>query len=284
MDTDILHRIEENIPNMTSQQQLIALAILKDPLNVAFSSVREFAESVGVSAATIVRFSQQYVDGGFPQMQEELQAYIQTVSNPLQRLELNFLPESDEAMLVAKIYETQISNLHNTFTSVFVNSTIDTAKLITGADHIYTFGSRGSRSVAYYLSHHLNRVFHNADLIADDDRLADHLLRATDKDVAIIFALPRYSKRLLSAARRMHNLGVKIVSINDSPKSPFVPLSDIPLYVSYQSNDFHNSQLSSMLLTEIIISLVINNDRKTALQSLDTIENSFHDMEQFNSN
>lgn len=283
MGTDILHRIEENIPNMTSQQQLIALAILKDPLKVAFSSSREFAESVGVSAATIVRFSQQYVDGGYPQMQEELQEYIQTVSTPQKRLELNFLPESDEAVLITKIYETQINNLRNTFTSVFVNSTIGSAKLITSAQHIYTFGSRGSRSVAYYLSHHLNRVFHNADLVPDDDRLADHLLRATDQDVAIIFALPRYSKRLLSAARRMHNLGVKIISVNDSPKSPFAAISDIPLYVAYQSNDFHNSQLASMLLTEIIISLVINSDRKTALQSLDTIENSFHDMDQFNS-
>lgn len=284
MDTNILHRIEKNMPNMTSQQQLIALAILKDPLKVAFFSVREFAEAVGVSAASIVRFAQQFADGGFPQMQEELQSYIQTVSNPLKRMELNFLPDSDEAMLVAKIYETQLANLRNTFTNFFVQSTIETAKLIVDAQHIYTFGSRGSRSVAYYLSHHLNRVFHNADLLPDDDRLADHLLRATDKDVAIIFALPRYSKRLLSAARRLHNLGVKVVSINDSPKSPFVPLSDIPLYVSYQSNDFHNSQLSSMLLTEIIISLVIHNDRKTALQSLDTIENIFHDMEQFNSN
>lgn len=284
MDTNILQRIEENIPNMTSQQQLIALAILKDPLKIAFSSVRELAESVGVSAASIVRFSQQYVDGGFPQMQEELQSYIQTLSNPMQRLKLNFSPDSDESMLVAKIYETQLSNLYNTFTNIFVSTVIDASKLIANAEHIYTFGSRGSRSVAYYLSHHLNRVFRNADLIPDDDRLADSLLRATEKDVAIVFALPRYSKRLLSAVRRLHKLGVTIISINDSPKSPFVTLSDIPLYVAYQSNDFHNSQLSSMLLTEIIISLVINNDRKTALQSLDTIENCFHDMEQFNSN
>lgn len=281
MDKDILQRIEEKLPKMTSQQQLIALAVLKDPLKIAFSSVREFAESVGVSAASIVRFSQLFTDGGFPEMQEELQVYIQMASNPLQRFELNFSPTTDEAMLVTKIYETQLTNLQNTFTSTFVSSTIEAAKLITQARHIYTLGSRGSRSTAYYLGHHLNRVFQNADPIPDDDRLADQLLRATPDDVAIIFALPRYSKRLLSAARRLHNLGLKVITVNNSPKSPFVPYSDIPLYVSYQSNDFHNSQLSSMLLAEIIISLVINNDRKTALQSLDAIENCFNDMEQF---
>lgn len=281
MDKDILQRIEEKLPTMTSQQQLIALTILKDPLKVAFSSVREFAESVGVSAASIVRFSQLFTDGGFPKMLEELQDYIQMMSNPLRRFEINSSPTTDKAMLVAKIYETQLTNLQNTFTSAFVSAVIETAELITQAHQIYTFGSRGSRSTAYYLGHHLNRVFQNADHIPDDDRLADQLLRATPDDVAIIFALPRYSRRLLSATQRLHNLGLKIITINNSPKSPFVPLSDIPLYVSYQSNDFHNSQLSSMLLAEIIISLVINDDRKTALKNLDAIENCFNDMDQF---
>ena len=184
-------------------------------------------------------------------------------------------------MLITKIYETQLNNLRSTFNRAFISSTIEAVALIAQAKHIYTFGSRGSRSVAYYLGHHLNRVFKNADMIPDDDRLADSTLRATEQDVAIIFALPRYSARLLSVAEQLHNMGVRLITINDSPKSPFAALSDVSFYVSYHSNDFHNSQLSSMLLAEIIISLVINYDRETALQSLEKIEKSFTDMGQF---
>jgi len=280
MASEILHRIEDRIPKMTKKQQLIALVILRDPLFVAFSTVHDFAARAGVSPASIVRFAKQFSDG-FPELQSEIQAYIQTTSDPVKRMELNFIPASDSGVLITKIYETQLNNLRSTFNRAFISSTIEAVALIAQAKHIYTFGSRGSRSVAYYLGHHLNRVFKNADMIPDDDRLADSTLRATEQDVAIIFALPRYSARLLSVAEQLHNMGVKLITINDSPKSPFAALSDVSFYVSYHSSDFHNSQLSSMLLAEIIISLVINYDRETALQSLEKIEKSFTDMGQF---
>lgn len=281
MNSTILNRIEDSIPSMTKKQQVIALAILQDPLAVAFSTVHDFANRIGVSAASVVRFSQQFAGGGYPELQQELQQHIQTVSDPVKRMELSFMPDSDEEVLVTKIYETQLRNLKSTFNKTFITSAIRSVELISSADHIYTFGSRGSRSVAYYLGHHLNRVFSNADLVPDDDRLADVLLRATDRDAAVIFALPRYSSRLLSVAAQLHEIGVKIITVNDSPESPFAAISDVAFYVSFHSSDFHNSQLSSMMLAEILISLSINNDRRTALSNLNKMEHSFTDLEQF---
>ncbi|MBO6040753.1 MAG: MurR/RpiR family transcriptional regulator [Oscillospiraceae bacterium] len=281
MSTSILNTIEDAIPALTRKQQEIALAILADPLSVTFSTVHEFAARVGVSPASVVRFSQHFSQGGFPELQSALQKHIQEVSDPIKRMELNFIPDSDDGILVSKIYETQLRNLKNTFNRAFINSALAAAELISSAEHIYTFGSRGSRSVAYYLGHHLNRVFSNADLVPEDDRLADRILRATDRDVAIVFALPRYSTRLLAAVRQMREVGVKIVTVNDAPQSPFAELADVAFYVAYHSSDFHNSQLSSMLLAETIISLLISHDRKTSLQNLDRIENNFDKLDQF---
>lgn len=281
MESDILTRIKDSIPTMTKKQQVIALAILKDPLTVTFSTVHDFAKSVNVSAASIVRFSQQFSAEGFPGLQSELQKHIHTISNPVKRMELNFMPDSDEEVLVTKVYETQMRNLRNTVNKAFIDSAIDAVDMIAQARHIYTLGSRGSRSVAYYLGHHLNRVFCNADLVPDDDRLADFALRAGGQDVAIIFALPRYSTRLLSVTQQIRENGVKIITVNDTPESPFAALSDISFYVAYHSSDFHNSQLSSMMLAEFLISLAINKDRKTALLNLGKIENSFIGLDQF---
>jgi len=281
MESNLLNRIEDAIPTMTKKQREIALAILGDPLSVIFSTVHSFAAQVDVSPASIVRFAQQFTEGGFPELQSELQKHIQEVSDPIKRMELNFIPDSDDGVLVTKIYETQLRNLQNTFNRAFISSALEARDLIAKAEHIYTFGSRGSRSVAYYLSHHLNRVFSNADIIPEDDRIADRLLRATDRDVAIIFALPRYSMKLLAAARQLREQGLHIITVNDSPRSPFAELSNVALFVSYHSSDFHNSQLSSMLLAEILISLVISRDRETSLHNLDRIEDSFAKMDQF---
>lgn len=280
MDNKILAKIEDDIPSMTKTQQVIALSILNDPLSAAFSTVHDFAAAAGVSPASVVRFAQKF-SGGFPELQTSLKEHIQELSNPVRRMELNFMPDSDDEVLITKIYDAQLENLRSTFNRVFISSAIESVNLINAAGHIYTFGSRGSRSVAYYLGHHLNRVFSNADPVPDDDRIADCILRTGERDVAIFFALPRYSSRLLATARMLRERNVKIITVNDSPHSPFTELSDVAFFVTYHSGDFHNSQLSSMLLAEILISMSISKNRGTALLSLGRMESGFTSLEQF---
>jgi DNA-binding MurR/RpiR family transcriptional regulator len=270
-----MEKIESSISSLTSKQQLIAVSILQDPLFVSFSSVKDFANKIGVSPASIVRFAQQITDGGYPQLQAELQAHIQDISNPIKRLDLNVITNSEDAILLSRVYETHLDNLRKTFNQNLITSVGQAAKLIYQAEHIYTTGSRGSYAVAYYLGHHLNRVFNNADPIPDNDRLPDFVRRVTERDVVFLVCLPRYSQHLLTVAKKLRSTGAKIITINESPKSPFVPYSDVSIFTSNRSNDFHNSLLSSILVVEMLISLVISNNVSDARGNLDKMEPLF---------
>jgi DNA-binding MurR/RpiR family transcriptional regulator len=281
MERNIFEKIESKIPVLTSKQKLIAMSILQNPLPVAFSTVKEYAVKTSISPASIVRFSQEVCGGGFPQLQQEIQEYIQSISNPIKRLELNVTSNSADDTLLTQIYDTQLNNLRHTFNQSLIFSVKKAAALISEGEHIYTTGSRGSFSIAYYLSHHLNRISNNADVISDNDRLAEFIHRVTERDVVIFVCLPRYNARLLTVAKHLHEKGTKIITLNGSQRSPFVAFSDVVFIANYQSNDFHNSLLSCMLIAEMLISLVISKNVSSALDALDYYEPIFTELGQF---
>lgn len=281
MAEDIIDRIERLFPELTSTQQLIATSIMMDPMQVAFSSVKTLAEKFSVSPASIVRFAQLLTGGGYPELQAEIQAHVRAATNPIKRLEESTATVSRSEDFLTQIYETQISNLQKTFNQNLINSIHTASALISDAEHIYTYGSRGCFAAAYYLGHHLNRVFNNTDIVSDDARMAEYMIRATDRDVALFVCLPRYSSRMLAVAKKLHSVGTKVISITGSPTSPFVAYSDISLYAFYHSGDFHNSLISAMLIAEMLVSQAISNNLGRALDNLDRIESAFHELHQF---
>lgn len=200
MEENILRKIEEELPSLSLKQKKVALAILQDPLSASFLSVKEMSKKIGVSPATIVRFAQDITGAGFPQLQIELHKHIQAESNPVKRMKLHVVVNSKDEELLAKAYETQLSNLQKTFTQEMFRSMSRAYDLIMSANHVYSLGSHGSFCVSYFLAQHLNRALGKVDLVPDDDKLADFLKRVKEDDVAIFVCVPRYSKRLLTTA------------------------------------------------------------------------------------
>ena len=282
MSKDIISKIEAQFSNMTAIHQRIATSIMLDPMQVAFSPVKALSDKFGVSPASIVRFAQQVTDGGgYPQLQHEIQEHIRSSTNPIKRLEDNIATVAQDETLLTHVFETQINNLQKTFNQNLVTSISRASELLSSANHIYTYGSRGCYATAYYLGHHLNRVFNNADIIADDDRIAEFLLRTTVQDVVIFISLPRYSSRMITVAKKLHAAGTKVISITGTPTSPFVAHSDVSLFAFSHSSDFHNSQVSSMLVAEMLVSQAISTNMGRALDNLNNIETLFLDLRQF---
>lgn len=281
MASNILQKIESSIPNLSSKQKIIALAILQDPLSAAFLSTKDFSDKINVSPATIVRFAQDITGVGYSKLQEELQYHIQSVSNPIKRMEMNVITDSEADELLASIYEKQLNNLRNTFNqSVFV-LVKEACELIRNASSIFTSGHRASFCVAYFLGQHLNRAFGNVDIIPDDDKLADFCKKADENSVVIFVCVRRYSFRLLEAAKIIKKKKAKIITINDSSDSPFIPISDISFIAPCDSCDFHNSVIAPMLIAEMLISSMIAKDSSSTMDSLSDYEEYFSALNQF---
>lgn len=278
---DIVFLIKENLPNFTKSQKIVAAMILEDPMAMAFSSIEQFSKQSRVSTATIVRFANALGLNGYSELQEQLRQYCQAQLNPVSRLEQNtHSPKGEESML-DHIYNVQLNNLHLTYTPELEEKLLATVHHLKSAHHIYTCGSRGSAAITYYLGHHLNRVFRNVDILHDDSRMVDALLRIRDGDVFFLCNMPRYSKQVCRAARIARERGARIISITDSIASPYDELSHILLPARCRSSDFHNSLLSAMLIAEMLITLLMSDDTAATSSKLSEMEPLFEDMDMF---
>lgn len=275
-ESNILLCIEEKLPTMTKSQLIIANELLQNPTILLFSSLEQLAAQLGVSTATIVRFANLFGLHGYTELQNKFRSHYQQLAEPEVRFNTNLLSqdEQQERNLLYSAYLLQMHILESYYTKDLELKLEKATALLSNASHIYAAGSRGGFSVAYYLGHHLNRIFHNCDIVESTDRLADTIVRITSNDVVFIANHPRYTKAMYEFARAAKSASAKLIVVCDTFLSPYSKLADVLFAVSNESNDFHNSMIPAMMTAELLITSMMrqNNDRtQEALQKLNPV-------------
>lgn len=272
MELNVLEKIESYLPACTKLQRAAGNYILTDPMDAAFSTVDQFAKKAKISTATVVRFANALGYSGYAEFQSDLQEFLRSRTDPIKRLEKSFSLKEPNDSILSQVYYNQIQNLENTFTDLTKNKLEQATNLILNAGHIYTFGARGSYTIAYYLAHHLNRVTQRADILPQSSRLPDYILRIKPNDVVIAINVPRYNTQIFKGTKTARERGAKIITITDSSFSPYSQISDLLFVVPYHSNDFHNTLMPALLISEMLITLLISKNYDEARESLNLME------------
>lgn len=264
VENNILQLIEQKLPSMTKSQLKIANHILQNPTLLLFSSIEQTAEQMGVSTATIVRFANLFGFHGYTELQNSIRTYYQECTEPELRLNANLNNTDGKQNLYFSTYAKQMHMLELLYNNDFEAKLKKATYYLNNAAHIYTAAPRASYSVAYYIGHHLNRIFKNCDILDSNERLADTVVRITSDDAVLIVNHPRYTKTMVGLADYAKSVSAKLIVISDSFLAPYSKIADVFFAVSNQSGDFHNSLLPSMMIAEILITaMMINNKEKT---------------------
>ncbi len=281
MSKNILEQIEEKFPSFTKLQKIAARSILDDPMDSAFSTVEQFSRKARISAATVVRFANTMGYSGYTEFQQAIQEYLRARLNPVKRLEQSLSSKGNGATVLSTFYRNQLALLETVLNDKIEAQIAEAAAAIAGTGHIYTLGSRGSYAIAYYICHHLNRVYKNADILPETGRLSDYLMRIHPGDVVIVVNFPRYNRQLVGAAKIAAALGAKVIVFTDSRFSPYTQHADILFELPCNSNDYHNTLLPAMLVSELLISYTIMKNYDVTRKSLDDLEPLCHTLEVF---
>ena len=278
---NIIRKIEECLPSMTASQLKIANYILSDPMVLLFSSIEQASKQIGVSTATIVRFANLFGFHGYTELQGNVRAHYQQQVDPEKRLNANLDESSSSDNIFHSTYMQQLKPLESLYTDELEEKLKQTVDLLSAANHIYTSGPRGSFAIAYYLGHHLNRIFHNCDILEDNERISDLLARIKPGDVMLIINQPRYARRMYQSAQIAKNAGAKLIVITDNIMSPYCKISDVFFIVPNQSGDFHNSLLATLMIAEILITSMMVRNKKETQEGLVRMEPLFKQLNTF---
>ncbi|CAM3837828.1 MurR/RpiR family transcriptional regulator [Aeromicrobium ponti] len=257
-------KLQQKISELTETQRRVADYIIKHPLDVAFLTVDQLAAIVGTSTTTIMRLTFSVGYSGYTEFQKGLQENLRHQAAPQTRLEANIKGISGNN-LWSRYAESQINSIQDTINMTSPESLEQAMDMITSAKRIICTSVRSGLPIAQYLTHGLNRLFGNAQLVvADVSDWADSVVNMNSNDLLIAISFPRYARRIIDFAKIAKDNGVQVVSITDSYSSPLVKYSDLILLCNSSSIAFHNSAVSSMFIADYLISaLAINSPEKT---------------------
>ncbi len=280
MSTDIMMKLEQSLPNMTKSQKRVINFILENPVRAAMATINQLSAKSGVSTATIVRTTIALGYTSYSDFQRKLQSHLMLYAVPIRRIEtLSEGNDSEKAYTVNTILQQQIDNLVKTSAQITEQQVDDSVAILEKASHIYIIAERNCRVTAYYLYHNLNRITDRVDLLTYYDfNLPEHLHRIKPGDAVIAICMPRYAARIVNATRIAKERGASVISITDAETSPLAEYSDCLFSVRQQSFGLHNSQISSLLIAEILIIRTCWQDVETAKNNLSEVEKIFQSL------
>lgn len=270
--------LQENISKLTETQKKVADYIIKNPLDVAFLTVDQLAGLVGTSTTTIMRLTFSVGYSGYTEFQKGLQEILRNRAAPQTRLEAN-IKEMGENNLWGRYVESQIDNIQDTINMVSPELLDQVMDKLVSADRIICTSVRSGLPVAQYLTHGLNRLLGNTQLILSDvSDWVDTLVNMSSNDVVIAVSFPRYARRIIDLTETAKKNGVQVISITDSYSSPLMKYSDIVLPCNSSSIAFHNSAVSSMFVADYLISAIAINYPERTKERLDKVNETLTNM------
>lgn len=252
----IIRKIEDAVSGMTKSQKLVAEYILNDPMQAAMSTIDQIAHTVGVSTATVVRFSTELGFSGYTDFQNNLQTFMRDKSRPSSKLSARFESSGDGRSVTAQIAKLEVDNIQRSFEGLDEAVLNEISDLILSANHLHTFGSRSSYSVASYLGYNLNRMLENGCSVNNSTGSIPETIRnLSSGDVVFVITLARYCKSAIEFAALAKKRGATVIALTDSIVSPLAEHSDYTLVGRPTAVGFHNSVTSLCFLVDAILGI-----------------------------
>lgn len=258
--SELLRRLERELPSFGKVQRKVADYIIREPMEAAFSTINQLANTCQVSTATVIRVATSLGYPKFSDFQRDLREYLRTRSAPPERFALHNVMLAEQAPPSGELFQSISSVILNNIQKTIQGLSLETAGQIVdkiiSADHIYVCGSRGSRCFADYLALHLNRMFFKADIVSSDDHMMpERLHQVTEKNLFLVGAMSRYTAFTVEAARAFKQRGATVVAIIDSYDSPIAPYVDHQIIIHRDSFDYHNSTIAMIYIADVLIGM-----------------------------
>lgn len=273
--SEFSRRVEAHKNNFTNSQQQIS-DFLSDHLDVvAFRSLSDVAQKIGVSTTSVIRFSRALGYEGFSEMQKSIQGDYHLASSDKRSLPNridNLSVVSDDDLLTAS-FQNDVRNIQQTLAAQKAETLKQAVELISSASSVYILGLRTSFSSAYYMASRLGEIRHNVKLIQSSGLLyPEEIVDAGPGDVCIAYMFPRYSKISSTIISWLKNSGCKIILFTSLNYQTVSGYGDIILPCALSSLSYKNSFAAPLCLSNYLVSALVRKNPSEAQEVLEKTE------------
>ena len=254
---------------LTKIQKKIAEYFTHNIEKIGKISLQEVAGEIGVSDASIIRFSRTLGYDGYASLKSDVYNSIASkVTDGVNRLALTErLEDNNKSSGKKDLKDYHLSqaeyNLKRTLQQNSSKLMNDVVSGILKAKHCYIVGFRGCMGAAMQLSYLLRFILKHVILINDVGSLGLDMIQDIDKDDVLIFiGVKRYYKSDVRIVEIAHEKKATVCLILDSAAAPFVKQSDLLLLVEDNRTSFFNSMIGIEAIIEYMVSVATDKEKK----------------------
>ena len=266
---DKIHKFyKENYKTQTKGEKKIAEFLVKNPKKVMVLSALELGKEIGVSDASVLRFSKIMGFNKFNDFKNYIALELSETS-PDDRIVKNWDNFNSKNDIANKIVNADLENIKDFLLNVDFNEVNEAVDAIAEAKKIYFLGIGSSRAISQFMFWHIKRLGFNAECVNEGGLgLYESFSHIKKGDVVIIFAFPRFLNDEIKAVKLAKEKKAKIITITSNVFSEISFLSNIVFKISVENNGFFNSYIVPMELCNIILTALFEKNKTSIYAEL----------------
>ncbi len=266
MEVSVRLKIKSLYNGLSAKEQNIADYILENPISVAHNSISYLSDELNVADSTLFQFAKKLGYSGF----KEFKMAILIEENNFSTTSIHEKIEIDdnELTMAQKVFDSNIKTLTNTKKILRLDDLKKAAEIISSSNLLYFFGVGGSGILAEDAYHKFLRspahVRHSTDYHI---QLMEASL-LTPQDCAICISHTGKSKETIKIAEIVKEAGAKVIVITSHASSPLAKIGDVVFISISEEIEFHSEALSSRIsqlsiLDSLYVILMFMNKEKS---------------------
>lgn len=270
---DFFNKLTIDYDSFTHSQKAIANYLIENQDNVAFDTLEDLSEKIGVSTTTVIRFSRVLGYHGYSDMQKDIQNNVRTKAALPDRFDKTNL-QIPKNQLLQHSFSNDMNNIQKTLSLQKDQDLEQCIQLISQAENLFVLGMRASFSIAHYFASRVGEIKSNVHLISSTGMIyPEEINSAQEGDVCVAYIFPRYSKTATTILSWFRNCGVKIILITSQNVTSVMGYGDIILPCTISSVYYKNSYAAPLCLTNFLIAALAQAAPEEARRILERTEN-----------
>lgn len=244
---NVLLRLREIRPSLSSTERQIARYILENPEETTTLTVRQLAAKSFSSPSSVVRVCRAVGFHGYKEMRHALILELAALGENGSHHEMDISPDDSEQEIIDKVTRNNIQCLLDTQLLLQPDEVKTCALLLDRARTVLLFGIGSSLCVAK--DTYLKFLRLDKPCVINEDWHSQLLQarNAAPEDVAIVFSYSGQTQEMIRCMQAMKENGTSIIAVTRYYPSEVAKLADHVLYVAANESLFRNGAMSSRL-------------------------------------
>lgn len=249
----------------------VALFVLNHPARVPFMNTTELAQAAGTSQSSVTRF---VVGLGYRSYAEFISALSQVVLEEInETIPAERFARAQGAVRLADLLDAEIRHLGGLKQILRSETFLRWVVRLSEARRTLVVGLGAAASIATHVHLYLSRLQSGVSRLTDlSAPTITELVHMDERDVALVFAVPRYIKDTVPLMNLLADQGLRLLLVTDRTGTDLAPLASDLLLVPITNGPTTAVPAALLTLGSLLVEAVALHTPHRTMAHLDTFE------------